>query len=184
VGGRTSGSLTSPAVGLPQVPPGGSITLTYCSAKLSENNATYDRTTVLVNGTTIDTAGEAASFETRTADLTAYAGQTVTLSWFFDSVDGTLNDYRGWHVDNIRITATGTSCTDVACYANCDGSTAPPAVNTGDFTCFLQQYSTAVTLPSAQQQAHYANCDGSTTFPQVNTADFTCFLQKYAAGCS
>jgi hypothetical protein len=77
----------------------------------------------------------------------------------------------------------GAAAATLPCYANCDGSTTPPVVNTGDFTCFLQQYSAAVPLASAQQQAHYANCDGSTTFPQVNTADFTCFLQKYAAGC-
>ena len=69
-----------------------------------------------------------------------------------------------------------------ACYANCDGSVTAPAVNTGDFTCFLQRYSAAVLLPAAQQQADYANCDGSANFPQVNTGDFTCFLQKYAAG--
>jgi hypothetical protein len=71
-----------------------------------------------------------------------------------------------------------------ACYANCDGSTTPPVVNTGDFTCFLQQYSAAVQMPAEQQQIAYANCDGSTIFPMVNTGDFTCFLQKYAAGCS
>ena len=71
-----------------------------------------------------------------------------------------------------------------ACYPNCDHSTTPPAVNTGDFTCFLQQFSAGVLLPAAQQQTHYANCDGSTIFPMVNTGDFTCFLQKYAAGCS
>jgi hypothetical protein len=86
-------------------------------------------------------------------------------------------------VDAFRI--IGFSCVaPPACYANCDASTTPPVVNTGDFTCFLQQYSSAVALPAAQQQTHYANCDGSTTFPQVNTGDFTCFLQKYAAGCT
>jgi len=61
-----------------------------------------------------------------------------------------------------------------ACYANCDGSTAAPALNVGDFTCFLQKY--------AAQEA-YANCDGSTAAPALNVGDFTCFLQKYAAGC-
>jgi hypothetical protein len=70
------------------------------------------------------------------------------------------------------------------CYANCDASTTSPVVNTGDFTCFLQQYSNAVVLAEAGQTTHYANCDGSTVFPEVNTADFTCFLQKYAAGCT
>jgi hypothetical protein len=91
------------------------------------------------------------------------------------------------------VTSSGTQSGTIAlrvgtnlgqCYGNCDGSTVPPVVNTSDFTCFLQQYSAGIVLPSTQQQAHYANCDGSTIFPQVNTADFTCFLQKYAAGCS
>src|ERR1043165_2437875 len=58
-----------------------------------------------------------------------------------------------------------------ACYPNCDASTTCPVVNTGDFTCFLQQFSTAAQLPAPQKQSHYANCDASTTFPQVNTGD-------------
>jgi hypothetical protein len=60
------------------------------------------------------------------------------------------------------------------CYANCDGSTATPALNVADFTCFLQRYAAG---------AGYANCDRSTTAPVLNVADFTCFLQQYAAGC-
>ena len=70
------------------------------------------------------------------------------------------------------------------CYANCDASTTCPVVNTGDFTCFLQQYAAGQQLPAAQQLTHYANCDNSTTPPVINTGDFTCFLQKYAASCS
>jgi hypothetical protein len=62
----------------------------------------------------------------------------------------------------------------VLCYANCDGSTVPPVLNVGDFTCFLQKYAAG---------DPYANCDGSTTEPILNVGDFTCFLQKYAAGC-
>jgi hypothetical protein len=72
---------------------------------------------------------------------------------------------------------------DPYCYVNCDNSTTPPIVNTGDFTCFLQQYAAAQELPSDQQVTHYANCDHSTNAPAVNTGDFTCFIQKYAAGC-
>ena len=60
------------------------------------------------------------------------------------------------------------------CYANCDGSTAPPILNVADFSCFLTRYAAA---------DPYANCDGSTTPPVLNVQDFTCFLQKYAAGC-
>jgi hypothetical protein len=62
-----------------------------------------------------------------------------------------------------------------ACYANCDGSTATPALNVLDFACFLNAF--------ASEQA-YANCDESTTAPVLNVQDFACFLNKFAAGCS
>jgi outer membrane protein assembly factor BamB len=60
------------------------------------------------------------------------------------------------------------------CYANCDASTAPPALNVSDFTCFLQRYAAGDS---------YANCDASTVAPVLNVSDFTCFLQSYAEGC-
>jgi hypothetical protein len=60
------------------------------------------------------------------------------------------------------------------CYANCDQSTQPPALNVADFACFLQKFA----------EGHgYANCDLSSTPPMLNIADFACFLQKFAAGC-
>ena len=77
------------------------------------------------------------------------------------------------------------------CYANCDGSTASPVLNVADFTCFLQQYAQAATLPgnSSFQAAHYVNCDQGAVPPChhgcLNVADFTCVLQRFAAasGC-
>jgi photosystem II stability/assembly factor-like uncharacterized protein len=60
------------------------------------------------------------------------------------------------------------------CFANCDGSVAPPVLNVADFTCFLQRFGAGEA---------WANCDGSVAPPALNVADFTCFLQKYAAGC-
>jgi hypothetical protein len=60
------------------------------------------------------------------------------------------------------------------CYANCDGSSAPPILNVSDFTCFFQKFATG---------SAYANCDGSTGPPVLNVQDFTCFLQKFAQGC-
>jgi len=61
-----------------------------------------------------------------------------------------------------------------SCYANCDGSTAAPALNVQDFICFLNRY--AAGDPNA-------NCDGSTIAPILNVLDFGCFLNAYAAGC-
>jgi hypothetical protein len=63
----------------------------------------------------------------------------------------------------------------VPCYANCDASTTPPALNVGDFSCFLNRFATG---------DGYANCDQSTTPPVLNVADFSCFLNAFAAGCS
>jgi hypothetical protein len=60
------------------------------------------------------------------------------------------------------------------CYANCDQSTTPPALNVLDFGCFLNQFAAA---------SPYANCDQSTTSPVLNVLDFGCFLNRFAAGC-
>jgi hypothetical protein len=69
------------------------------------------------------------------------------------------------------------------CYANCDGSTIAPLLNVDDFTCFINTFAIAQTLPHAQQLGHYTNCDGSTAAPVLNVDDFTCFINAYAAGC-
>jgi hypothetical protein len=172
-GATNSGNLTSAPIALPTVPAGGSITLTYCSAKISENDPTYDQTTLAVNGTVVDTVGDSPSWEMRTVDLTPYAGQTVTLRWRFDTVDGVLNSFRGWHVDNVAISAAGTVCNNT-CYPNCDGSTAAPILNVLDFNCFLNKFSAG---------DPYANCDNSTAPPILNVLDFNCFLNKFSAGC-
>jgi hypothetical protein len=60
------------------------------------------------------------------------------------------------------------------CYANCDGSTTPPALNAADFNCFLARY--AASDP-------WANCDQSGVEPVVNVADFVCFMSRFVAGC-
>jgi trimeric autotransporter adhesin len=74
-------------------------------------------------------------------------------------------------------------CPAPVCYANCDGSTAPPILNIHDFNCFLGQFAIASTLPREQQITHYANCDGSTATPVLNVDDFICFIRAFAAGC-
>ena len=60
------------------------------------------------------------------------------------------------------------------CYANCDGSTAPPILNVNDFTCFINHFAAGDTA---------ANCDGSTVPPVLNVNDFACFANAFAAGC-
>ncbi len=62
----------------------------------------------------------------------------------------------------------------VTCYANCDGSSAPPVLNVNDFQCFLNSFAAG---------GSYANCDNSTLPPVLNVNDFSCFINAYAAGC-
>jgi hypothetical protein len=69
------------------------------------------------------------------------------------------------------------------CYANCDGSTIQPILNVDDFTCFINEFAQAQTLPQHQQITAYANCDGSTIAPVLNVDDFTCFINEFAQGC-
>jgi hypothetical protein len=172
-GAANAGTMTAAPITLPAIPPGGSIELTYCSAKISENNSSYDHSEVRINGVVVDSATESPDWEVRSVDLSTYAGQTVTLSFRFDTVDGVQNNFRGWHVDNIKITATTTTC-EPACYANCDGSTLEPVLNIADFSCFISKFAAG---------DPYANCDGSTIEPVLNVADFACFLSSFAAGC-
>jgi hypothetical protein len=69
------------------------------------------------------------------------------------------------------------------CYSNCDNSVAAPILNVGDFTCFLNEFSTALTLSNTAQVTHYTNCDGSTAAPAVNIMDLLCFMNRYTQGC-
>ena len=95
--------------------------------------------------------------------------QTVGQVRFLYAPPATISNFPVWNVgiDNIAIMEGG-------CYANCDGSTAAPILNVGDFVCFLNAY-------AAGQST--ANCDGSTAAPVLNVGDFICFLNAYAAGC-
>ncbi len=61
------------------------------------------------------------------------------------------------------------------CYANYDGSTVSPILNTNDFQAFMTEF----TLGYSR-----ANCDGSTVAPVLNVNDFACFINKFVAGCS
>ena len=174
-GGWNSGSLTAPAITLPTVAPGGEIRLTYCSSCVWDIIGGSATAQLLVNGVERDDPDWGWGWQRRSVNLTQYAGQTVSLEWRFDSGGIFGLQERGWHIDNVRITATSTGCNQpTPCYANCDNSTAQPVLNVADFTCFLQRFAAGES---------YANCDQSTTQPALNVADFTCFLQRFAQGC-
>jgi len=169
-GVSNAGTLSSPPIALPAVPVGGSIALSFCSALITENLSGYDKAEVLVNGNSVALLSDSASWTTVNTDLTAFAGQSVTLGFRFDTVDGAFNTFRGWHVDNLKITATGTTCTNPpSCYADCDHV---GGLTGNDFQCFLNAFVSG---------ASYADCDG---VGGLTGNDFQCFLDKYVAGCS
>jgi hypothetical protein len=180
--------LSAPAVLLPMLAPGGAIRLTFCYALQTENHPLYDAAELLINGQTRpgwripDVPASQGHWAQAQFDLTEFAGESVALAWRFDTVTGTNNHYRGWHLANVRLSATVVGC-EPMCYANCDGSTIPPILNVEDFSCFINEFAVAQSLPPAQQVEHYANCDGSTTPPVLNVEDFTCFINAFAAGC-
>jgi subtilisin-like proprotein convertase family protein len=127
-------------------------------------NTTYDSPEVADPGINYPSGSWKAE-----AALSAFRGLDSAGTWRLDVTDcaggdaGTINKF-------IVILDTAPP----PCYANCDGSTAPPVLNANDFQCFLNLYAVGSSL---------ANCDGSTSAPIINANDFQCFLNAYAAGC-
>ena len=77
-------------------------------------------------------------------------------------------------VARVPVFCGSSGCPAPCGYANCDGSTAMPALNVNDFSCFLNKFAAGDV---------YANCDQSTTPPVLNVNDFSCFLGQFALGC-
>jgi hypothetical protein len=101
-------------------------------------------------------------------------GASATIGYQLNGTTGIQFSFGEPRIQNgtvISLVAVGGT---TPCYANCDNSTAPPILNVGDFTCFLQRFAAGDS---------YANCDNSTIPPVLNVGDFTCFLQRFAAGC-
>lgn len=69
------------------------------------------------------------------------------------------------------------------CYGNCDSSLVSPVLNVDDFTCFINTFASAQSLPHSEQVVSYANCDKSQVAPVLNVDDFTCFINVFAQGC-
>ncbi len=90
------------------LPPSNSITLSmFFLQDLDETGScTYDVTSVWVNGEmAVQLCSNITKFTESTYDLTAYAGQTITLEIRFDTKDSVANDGQGVWVDDITIVA-------------------------------------------------------------------------------
>jgi hypothetical protein len=113
VGGRVSGSLTSPSIALPALGPGERLLLRYCSSMDNEDASRFDLGKVLVDGVEVDQAPNTDEvWETREVDISTFAGTSATLEFFFDTIDSVANGFGGWQVDDIRVVLVGVACVE------------------------------------------------------------------------
>jgi len=127
-GAANQGELLSAPVELPTPPPGGTVVIEFCYTLQTENNTSYDIARFSIPGSSINVrmSESPTQWTTFTQDVTALAGETVQLRWHFDTVDGVLNNFRGWQVDGVVVRASGLVCEDVEppcglADLNCDG---------------------------------------------------------------
>ncbi len=107
--GRVAGTLTSPALSL-RADSSPELRLNY---RFGGEGGSYDRTEVRVStdgGTTYTTVADKSTFlattvwTARVVDLSPYAGQTIVLQFWFDSMDSINNVGLGWQIDDLEVT--------------------------------------------------------------------------------
>jgi len=103
----TTGSLISPDIDLTNVT--GS-TLVFSHFLETEESSSYDKAIVRISAdggvtysdvfTRLTTNG---SFMQETINISTYDDNIINIQFFFDSVDGFLNNFEGWYVDDVKI---------------------------------------------------------------------------------
>jgi extracellular elastinolytic metalloproteinase len=116
-GGANSGTLTSPAI--PAIAANSTLNFRYLRQVESFSGA-FDVTTVDVirsNGTVTNvfrldsrnTSTPLAWTSSPNISLAAFVGDTIRLRYTFNTVDGVSNNFKGWFIDDVVVTA-GSSC--------------------------------------------------------------------------
>ena len=75
----------------------------------------YDTARVYANDILIETLSESAQWVEKSIALSNITDHEITLRWEFDSVDDLYNDYRGLHIDYVRLTSIELACDDASC---------------------------------------------------------------------
>jgi hypothetical protein len=109
-GVRNAGAIVSPEFVVPA-----DALLSFRYLLVTEAGGSFDQARVQIsnNGGTSWTdvrpqLSQVGSFYTVTESLAAYAGQSVKIRFFFDTIDFFLNSLEGWYVDDVRIVRPGT----------------------------------------------------------------------------
>lgn len=103
--GSSSGTAALPSVALAAGKQAGITFMLYLDI---EADATYDRLQMLVNGSSVWskdalTLPQMGSWQEINVSLNTFAGQTVTISFEFDTYDGSLNFSEGIYIDDITV---------------------------------------------------------------------------------
>ena len=113
---RNAGNLQSPSLSLAGI--AAPISLSFDHLLKTEGGTAFDQATVLIStdsGATwtalISTTNlvnpliQSANFTNLAVDLSAYAGRDIVLRFNVDTVDGLVNNYEGWYLDDVVIRA-------------------------------------------------------------------------------
>lgn len=110
-GDANQGLLQTPAIDIPADSLAASLDFWYWY-ETETTGTSYDQRWVMVStdgGTNWDELDQLSGdtmgvWHPYSADLSAYAGQSVKIGFYFDTGDDISNDYRGWYIDDILIT--------------------------------------------------------------------------------
>ncbi|MCG2827408.1 MAG: Ig-like domain-containing protein [Thermoplasmatales archaeon] len=93
----------------------GSVTLGFYFFLDRENSrqSQYDKAIVQVstnNGKTwknqMEYIGSCRYWSYSSVDLSPYSGKSIKIGFYFDTVDGKYNNYEGWYIDDVKVTAS------------------------------------------------------------------------------
>ena len=133
-GSTVTGSLSTPVIPLEDGI--SNLMLSFCSAIETEDLGGYDDTDLYINGTYFASLPESTNWQQVEFDLSNFAGSSIQIEWRFDSVDSLYNDYRGWHIDDVQLSAEFLDCSNV-CAEDIDGD---GDVNVTDLLAIIDQW--------------------------------------------
>lgn len=163
---RNSGYLTSPPISL-----SAGSNLSFMSWYQTETGTAYDKKTIQIstdNGSTWTSLKQVSdaqlTWNLETIDLAGYAEKTIKIRFYFDTVDGYYNDYKGWYIDDIKIEAPNLEPLNVSV------SESPDPVTSGGTTQIFVHATTTGGVPVSAASVNLSVTGGSLT-PAAGTTD-------------